>query len=297
MNIVLTGSLGRIGQPLTQKLLEKNHTVTVISSSPERKDEIEKLGANPAIGNIEDRDFLTKTFTGADVVYLMEPPVNFRDENQDMKTFWTDIAENYKQAVQKSGVQKVVHLSSIGAHTDEGNGMLNVHHHVENILRDLPENVSIKFMRPVGFYYNMYAFIPTIKAQRTIIQNYGGVEKEPWVSPLDIAAVISEEMDTPFEGRTIRYIASDEASPNEVAITLGEAIGIPDLTWTVISDEQFENGLLDVGFSPQAAKGLTEMNAGRRNELYADYNQNKPELGNVKLTDFAKDFAAVYHKS
>lgn len=297
MNIVLTGSLGRIGQPLTQKLLEKNHTVTVISSSPERKDEIEKLGANPAIGNIEDRDFLTKTFTGADVVYLMEPPVNFRDENQDMKTFWTDIAENYKQAVQKSGVQKVVHLSSIGAHTDEGNGMLNVHHHVENILRDLPENVSIKFMRPVGFYYNMYAFIPTIKAQRTIIQNYGGVEKEPWVSPLDIAAVISEEMDTPFEGRTIRYIVSDEASPNEVAITLGEAIGIPDLTWTVISDEQFENGLLDVGFSPQAAKGLTEMNAGRRNELYADYNQNKPELGKVKLADFAKDFAAVYHKS
>lgn len=297
MNIVLTGSLGRIGQPLAEKLLQKDHAVTVISSNSERKSEIKALGAKPAIGSVEDPDFLTKTFTGADVVYLMEPPSNFFDKNEDMHMFWTGIAENYKQAVQQSGVKNVIHLSSIGAHTDEGNGMLSAHHNVETILRALPETVSIKFMRPVGFYYNMYAFIPTIKAEGTIIQNYGGDEKEPWVSPLDIASVISEEMDMPFEGRTVRYIASDEVSPNEVAKALGEAIDMPNLRWTVISDEQFENGLLDAGFSPQAAKGVTGMNAGRRNELYADYNQNRPELGEVKLQDFAKYFASAYDKS
>lgn len=32
MNIVLTGSLGNIGKPLTKALVEKGHTVTVISS-------------------------------------------------------------------------------------------------------------------------------------------------------------------------------------------------------------------------------------------------------------------------
>ena len=51
----------------------------------------------------------------------------------------------------------------------------------------------------------------------------GGDEKEPWVSPLDIAAIIAEEIEKPFNGRTVRYIASDEVSPNEVAKVLGRS--------------------------------------------------------------------------
>ena len=151
----------------------------------------------------------------------MEPPINFFDLDADTEAHWTDIAQTYLKAVQQSGVQKVVHLSSIGAHTDKNNGMLATHYSVENILNQLPENVSIKFMRPVGFYYNMFAFIPTIKSRGAIFSNYGGDDKEPWVSPLDIAAVIAEEIEKPFEGRTVRYIASDEVSPNEVAKVLG----------------------------------------------------------------------------
>ena len=189
-----------------------------------------------------------------------------------------------------------MHLSSIGAHTDKGNGMLASHYNVENILKQLPDDVSIKFMRPVGFYYNMFAYIPTIKSQNAILQNYGGDEKEPWVSPLDIAAVIAEEMEKPFHGREIRYIASDEVSPNEVAKILGEAIGKPGLKWLEISDEQILNGMKAAGMNPGIAKGLVEMNAGRRSGvLFEDYNQHKPTLGKVKLKDFAKEFAHIFN--
>ena len=299
MNIVLTGSLGHISKPLTQILVQKGHSVTVISSKAERQQEIEALGAKAAIGTMEDVDFLTKTFKGADIVYLMETlgAGSFFDHNLDYMATINKIANNYKQAVEESGVKHVVHLSSIGAHTDKGNGMLAFHYNVENILKQLPKDVSIKFMRPVGFYVNMFAFIPTIKAQNAIIQNYGGDEKEPWVSPLDIAAAIAEEMEKPFSGRTIRYIASDEVSPNEVARILGEAIGKPDLEWQVIPDEQILNGMKAAGMNPEIAKGLVEMNAGRRNVvLYEDYNQHKPTLGKVKLKEFAKEFAAVYNQ-
>lgn len=142
----------------------------------------------------------------------------------------------------------------------------------------------------------MFAYIPTIKSQIVIVQNYGGDEKEPWVSPLDIAAVIAEEMEKPFDGREIRYIASDEVSPNEVAQILGEAIGKPDLKWQIISDEQMLNGMKAAGMNPQIAKGLVEMNAGRRSDvLYEDYKQHKPTFGKVKLKDFAKDFASVFN--
>lgn len=295
MKIVITGSLGHISKPLAESLLQKGNSVTVISSNPERQTDIEALGAKAAIGSIEDAEFLATTFTGADVVYCMEPPINFFASPVDTKMYWTDIAENYVEAILHSDVKKVVHLSSIGAHTDTGNGMLAAHYHVEQTFKQLPDNVSIKFIRPVGFYYNMFAFIHSIKAQGAIIQNYGD-EKEPWVSPLDIAEVIAEEIEKPFEGRTGRYVASDEVSPNEVAAILGNAIGKPDLKWHIISDEQFLNGLLAAGMMPEAAKGLTEMNAGRRSHLYDDYYLNKPDFGKVKLTDFANEFAVVYNQ-
>jgi uncharacterized protein YbjT (DUF2867 family) len=294
MKIVLSGSLGHISKPLAEALITKGHLITIISTKADRQKEIENLGAEAAIGSIDDPDFLTRTFKGADIVYLMEPPINFFDHNGDTERDWAIIANSYVKAIQQSGVTKVIHLSSIGAHTDKGNGMLSAHYKVEKILNQLPDDVAIKCMRPVGFYYNMFAFLPTIKEQSVIVQNYGGDEKEPWVSPLDIAETIAEEIELPFQGRTFRYIASDEVSPNEVATILGEAIGKPDLKWLVILDEEMLNGLLAAGFNPQAAKGLVDMNAGRRNHLYDHYNQHKPLLGKVKLRDFAKDFAAVF---
>lgn len=299
MKITITGSLGNISKPLTKELVQKGYSVTVISSKTERQKEIEAIGAKVAIGSMEDAEFLSATFKGADVVYVMETlgKSAFFDQNSDVITAISKIGNNYKQAIQKSGVKKVVHLSSIGAHTNKGNGLLAFHYNVENILKQLPNDVSIKFMRPVGFYINMFAFIQSIKTQGVIVSNYGGDTKNPWVSPLDIAATIAEEIEKPFEGRKIRYIASDELSPNEVASILGEAIGKPDLKWLVIPDEQLLNGMIATGMNPQVAKGFVEMNASiRKDVLYEDYYRNKPTLGRIKLKDFAKEFAVVYNR-
>lgn len=300
MNIVLTGSIGNIGKPLTKALVDKGHAVTVISSNAERKNDIEALGAKPAIGQMLDADFLTTTFKGADIVYCMETldaAGDFFDKEADFIGTISQIGYNYKKAIEAAGVKKIVHLSSIGAHMSEGNGILVFHHNVEQILNDLPAEIAIKFMRPVGFYTNMFAYARSIRSQGAIIQNYGGDDKEPWVSPLDIAAVIAEEMELPFQGRTIRYIASDEISPNEIAKALGKAIGQPDLQWKVIPDEQLLANWLNIGMNPQIANGFIEMQAAMRGGiLYQDYFRNRPALGNSKLEDFAKEFAAVYNK-
>lgn len=296
MKIVLTGSLGHISKPLALQLIAKGHQITIISSKPEKASEIIKLGAIPAIGSLLDAEFLTKTFDGADIIYLMEPPINFFDANPNINESWLNIAIAYKQAIINAEITKVIHLSSIGAHTAEGVGVLKAHNYVENILKQSPADVCIKFMRPVGFYYNMFAFIPAIKNADAIFQNYGGDIKEPWVSPIDIADAIAEEIEKPFDGRSVRYIAGDEVSPNEVSKTLGAAIGKPDLKWIAISNEDFCTNLKKIGMNPVAAQGIAEMNTGRIDgTLYADYEQHKPTLGKVKLTDFAKEFALAYN--
>jgi uncharacterized protein YbjT (DUF2867 family) len=300
MKIIVTGSLGNISKPLTKELIEKGHEVTVISSSLERKSKIEALGAEATIGTMEDIDFLTETFKGADIIYAMEALNHkiFFDHNIDFIQANVQIGKNYKEAIEKSEVKNIIHLSSIGADKEKGNGILKAHYEIEKILNELPEDVSIKFMRPVGFYYNMLAFIPMIKSQNAIIQNYGGDNREPWVSPLDIASVIAEEIEKPFNGREIRYIVSEEISPNEIAATLGEAIGKQDLQWITISDEDLLNNLINAGMNPKTAKGFVEMNTARRGGiLYEDYYKNRPILGKVKVKDFAKDFAVAYQNN
>ena len=299
MKIIVTGSLGNISKPLTKELVQKGHQVTVVSSKPERQKDIEAMGAKAAIGTMEDADFLTTTFKGADAVYVMETMGgnSFFDPNLDIIAAINKIGNSYKQAVEQSGVKRVVHLSSVGAHTDKGNGLLAFHYNVENILKTLPSDVSITFMRPVGFYYNLLGFINTIKTQYVIATNYGGDSKKPWVSPIDIAAAVAEELATPFEGRKVRYVASDEISCNELASLLGTAIGKPDLKWVVIPDEQLLNGMLSAGMNPKVAAGLVEMNASTNSgDLYEDYFRNRPTLGKVKLAEYAKEFAAVYNQ-
>jgi len=299
MKIIVTGSLGHIGKPLTQELVQKGHEVTVISSNNERKGAIEALGAKAAIGSMEDADFLAATFTGADAVYVMETMGShgFFDQNLDIIAAINKIGNNYKQAIEQSGIKRVVHLSSIGAHTDKSNGLLAFHYNVENILKSLPSDVSITFMRPVGFYYNLLGFINNIKTQGFIATNYGGDSKKPWVSPLDIAEAVAEELLTPFKGRKIRYVASDEISCNDLASLLGQAIGKPDLKWVVIPDEQMLQGMIAKGMNPKIAAGFVVMNASTNNgALYEDYYRNKPTLGNRKLKEYAKEFAEIYNK-
>ena len=299
MNIVLTGSLGTIGKSLTPILVQKGHKVTVITSKAERQKNIEALGAKAAIGSMKDADFLTKTFNGADIVYLMEAWEgigNIFDKEVDFLAGFHLIGNNYKKAVLASGVKKIVHLSSVGAHSPTGYGSLSAHHDVEQILKQLPDNIAIKFMRPTGFYTNLFRSMQSIKEEGAIISNHGGDKKEPWVSPLDIAEAIAEEMELPFEGRKVRYIASDEVSPNELIKILGKAIGNTDLKWIQISDEDMLEGMLSMGVNPTIANGMVEMQASQQSgSLFEDFYRNKPIFGKVKFTEFAKEFALVYN--
>jgi uncharacterized protein YbjT (DUF2867 family) len=286
MKIIVTGSLGQISKPLTEELVQKGHSVTVISRKPEKQKEIEALGAKAAIGTMEDADFLTATFTDADAIYCMisSGAVN-------------TIVNNYKHAIQGANVKRVIFLSSVGAHTDKNNGFLRDFFVAENILNELPADVAITHLRAAGFYSNLFRFINAIKTHGVITSNYGADDETPWVAPMDIAAVAAEEILRPSDGRRVRYVASDEATCNEVAAALGAAIGKPDLKWLRISDEQRRKELIASGMPPYVADGFVEMHAGTHSgAVCADYFRNRPTLGKVKLADFAKEFAVRFHQ-
>jgi len=298
MKITITGSLGHISKPLTENLIRQGHEVTLISSNPDKKAEITTLGANPTIGSLEDLKFLTHAFTEAEAVYTMVPPNNYFDHSLDLLAYYRRLGGNYARAIAQSGVKRVVNLSTIGAHLEQGSGILIGAHDIEHMLNDLSPEIAITHMRPTSFYYNLYGYLDMIKTEGLIAVNYGAEALIPWVSPTDIAAAIAEEIATPLVGRKIRYVASEELTGNEVARILGAAIEKPDLSWVIVSDEQTQQDLEAIGMNPNIAAGLVEMYASLHNGLLSeDYYRNRPAvMGKIKMSDFAVEFAAVFHQ-
>ena len=292
MKIIVTGSLGNISKPLATELVQKGHAVTVISHQPARQAAIEALGATAAIGSLDDAAFLAATFAGADAVYAMVPPSY---AELDSRAYFQRIGHKYVQAIGQAGVGRVVQLSSWGAHLSQGTGGILGSHDVEEILAEVP-NIALTHLRPTSFYTNYYGFVGMIKAAGMMGANCAGDRKIALVHPRDIAAAAAEELTRPATpGRTVRYVASDERTQAEVAQALGAAIGQPDLRWVTFTDEQMRDNLLKNGLPPRTAADVVDIYASMSSgALGEDYEQHKPVLGQVKLEDFAQEFAAAF---
>lgn len=284
MKIVVTGSLGNIGKPLTIALVEKGYRVMVISSDSEKAAAITALGATPAIGSLEDGPFLTATFNGADAVYCMIP---FNMTAPDQFAYFSRIATNYVAAVKANGIRRVIHLSGWAA-------VVMKDHNAERFFNNLSD-VNVTHLRPGAFYSNFYGFTGMIKTYGMIMSNYGGDDLIAFVAPEDIADVVVEELEAPVQGVKIRYVASDELTCNEAARILGAAIGKPDLQWPALPSAQVQQGLESMGMPKDLATMLVQMQeAQHTGEIQEAYFAHRPVLGERKLKDFASLFAAAY---
>lgn len=308
MNIILTGSLGNISKPLAKELIAKGHSVTVISSSIGKQKDIQALGASAAIGKLEDVNFLTKTFTGADAVYCMIP-MNMNKVNH--QAYMHKVANNYLRALKQVAVKRVVFLSGWSADLVKGEN-------IENIFNELTD-VSITIMRPAAFYTNFYfstdmirgkgfmgalmtliydGLMPFLKGQRGLLMgNCGGDDRIVFVSPLDIAEAVAEELVTTTKKTKIRYVGSEEMTCNDAAKIIGTAIGKPYLKWVLLSDKQMLQGLKMAKMPKELAETMVEMQAVMHGGApLKNFHNNNPKMGKVKLKDFAKEFAAVYNQ-
>ena len=309
MKIIVTGSLGNISKPLTKILVEKGHSVTVISSDPGKQAAIEALGATAAIGSIADVPFLAKIFAGADAVYGMIP-LSYTDP--DPESYLRRMAAGYVQALKQTAVPRVVVMSGWAADLVQGEN-------VEGVFAELP-GASITILRPASFYSNFYQSMDLIRGKGLLgkfltlrysglwalltgktgllMGNYGGDDRTVFVSPVDIADAVAEELLLLPDQTTIRYAGSEEMTFNEAAKIIGAAVGKPWLKWVLLSDKQMLQGLKMAKLPGKLAGMLVTMQAAMHSgKTLENFHRNNPKMGKVKLADFAKEFAAVYKQN
>jgi uncharacterized protein YbjT (DUF2867 family) len=178
----------------------------------------------------------------------------------------------------------------------EGAGPVSGLYKVEQALDSIP-GTTVLHLRPAYFYYNLLGQVPLIKHMNLVGSNFGDREKLMMTDPGDIAEVaIDALLKLDFKGNSVRYIASDERTGEEIASVLGKAIGKPDLKWVVFSDEQAVGGMIQAGLPEEMAKNYGEMgHALNSGEFGRDYWQHRPQLSKTKLEDFASQFAEAFH--
>jgi len=294
MRYAITGAAGHISKPLVQILLAGGHDVTAIGRSKEHLEELVKSGAHPAIGDVENLEFVKKAFAGVDAVYTMCPPPD--PATRDMAGYSERIGKNYRESIISNNIQFVVNLSSVGAHLEKGAGHISGMNRVEQILNGL-SGVNIKHLRPVFFYTNLFAQFELIKNVGAMGGNFS-LEKFAMVDPADVAAVAAKHLhELDFSGHSVCYIASEEISTDEIATVIGDAIGRPGMRWIKFTDEQALEGFIQAGFPKETAsqfvQGFKAMHEGK---IFEDYWKHPPQLQKTKLKDFAKVFAAVWHE-
>ena len=293
MRFVVTGAAGHVSKPLTEILLGRKHEVTVIGRNAENVAELKRQGAKVAIGDIQDVHFLTKTFKGADAVYLMVPPMWHAS---DLKKISTEIAEGFSAAITSGGVRNAVFLSSYGAHRLSDAGAISGLGLAEVVLNRL-EDVNVLHLRAGYFYTNLLLSIDLIK-NSGFMGNMFTIPAGTFtlVDTDDIALAAADALTKlDFKGHSYKYVVSDESGTDEIASAIGKEIGKPDLKWVRFPPADLKKVLIDFGFAEGAANDYVEMFATLDTGLlFEDYVKVKPKLYNTTIESFAKKFAALY---
>jgi uncharacterized protein YbjT (DUF2867 family) len=256
--VAITGATGQTGSKIANFLLDNNKKIRVICRTEDKLNAFKKRGAEIAVGDQSDLQFLTNALKNCDAMYLMIPP---KIDTPDTRKYYNLLGDTAIEAIRKSGVKKVVFLSSIGAELDVGTGPVLGLHDLENKLNALTQ-IDLVTLRPAYFMENFLVNIPLIKQKR--ISGSAMPPNVPFamIATRDIAKKAAELLTTQaFSGHTIIELFGDRISCKDATRLIGEAVGIPDLPYVHFSDEDTVKSMTGMGFSENLARSLVEMTA------------------------------------
>src|SRR3712207_6457686 len=115
--ILVTGATGTTGSVVLRDLLDRGAPVRALTHSPEKVDELRALGADVAVGDLNDPASLADAMRGVERMYLVQSP-NADQVGQEI---------NAISVAEQSGVYHVVKLGTLGQDPQAECRFLRVH--------------------------------------------------------------------------------------------------------------------------------------------------------------------------
>jgi uncharacterized protein YbjT (DUF2867 family) len=254
---VVIGATGHTGRVVAEKLLAKGEEVRAVGRDAKRLEPLKQKGAEAFLADVTDTGALTKAFSGAKAVYAMVPP---NMSAPDVRSYQERVNDALAAAIEKSGVQYAVVLTSIGADKPDKTGPVVGLHNLEKKIGAVA-GVNALYLRAGYFMENILPQVGVIQA----FGNVGGPLRADlplaMIATRDIGAFAAEALlKLDFQGkRTRELLGARDVTYAEVAKIIGAAIGKPSLSYMQLPAAQLKPALTQMGMSSNMADLLLEM--------------------------------------
>jgi NAD(P)H dehydrogenase (quinone) len=228
----ITGITGNVGGELARTLLAAKQRVRAVVRDMGKGAAWAACGCDLARADIGDAAALAAAFQGVEGVFVLVPP-NFDPEPGFPEAHAT--AGTLRFALEQARPGKIVYLSTIGAQATQTN-LLSQHTIIERVLGELP--IPIAFLRP-GWFMENSSWDVAPACERGVIPSFlQPLDKPvPMAATADIGRVAAELLQETWKGhRVVELEGPQRVTPNEVAATFADLLGIPVRTEAVPRD-------------------------------------------------------------
>jgi len=219
----ITGITGNVGGELARTLLAAKQPVRAVVRDMGKGAAWAERGCDLARADIGDAAALAAAFQGVEGVFVLVPP-NFDPEPGFPEAHAT--AGTLRFALEQTRPGRVVYLSTIGAQATQTN-LLSQHTIIERVLGELP--IPIAFLRPGWFMENSSWDVAPARERGVIPSFLQPLDKPvPMAATADIGRVAAELLQETWKGhRVVELEGPQRVTPNEIAATFADLLGIP----------------------------------------------------------------------
>lgn len=202
MDVLVVGGTGFIGTELCRELDAGDHDVTALSRSPGDADLPD--GVDRAAGDVTDHDSIADAFEGRDAVYyLVALSPLFKPRGKGHEAVHLGGAENTIRAARDHGVDRLVHVSALGADPNGPTAYVRTKGQAERRVRD--SGLDWTIVRPSVVFGDGGEFVPFSRKLTTpyvtALPGGGRTQFLPvWVG--DLVPMLADALDEGHVGET-----------------------------------------------------------------------------------------------
>lgn len=243
--IVITGATGTIGREIVRALLAAKEDVRVVVHEPGGGADLQKLGAEVVVGDLDDQASLERAFKGGERLFLLTGFI----EN------CVSEVKNAVEAAKASGLRFILRSSAAGA--DPSSPFLLPRHHGES--EELVKNSGLGWaiIRPNFFMDNLLNYSGASIKATSMYYGAANEGKTAYVSARDIGESAAAILRDPEKhaGKTYVLTGGEAITEADVARLASEAAG-REIKYINLKPEELRGGAVASGAPEWMADAL-----------------------------------------
>jgi len=253
---IVLGGTGHVGAALSEALLARGETVTVVSHDPAKREDWERRGAGFALADVRDSAALREVFRRGRRLFLLNPPA---PPDTDTDAVEKATLQSILDALHDSGLERIVAESTYGAQPAQRAGDLGVLYDMEQALRLQP--IPHRAIRAAYYMSNWDAALASAR-DRGIVESFFPADfLLPMVAPRDLGLAAADLLTADELEREPLYVEGPRRyCPADVAACFASALhrGVEVET---VPRERWVERFRELGFSQPGAESYAEMTA------------------------------------